>query len=69
MIARLGGSTAAGCARELGFRCESSITWKPFGSNEPQQSVGELAHPGVRELIIDLEAHMQAMAAEFDRSR
>jgi DNA-binding transcriptional LysR family regulator len=25
--------------------------------------------PGVRELINDLEEHMQAMAAEFDRSR
>jgi DNA-binding transcriptional LysR family regulator len=25
--------------------------------------------PGVRELITDLEAHMQAMAVEFDRSR
>ena len=27
------------------------------------------ASPGVRELITDLEAHMQAMAAEFDRLR
>jgi hypothetical protein len=25
--------------------------------------------PGVRELIIDLEAHMQAVASDFDRSR
>jgi DNA-binding transcriptional LysR family regulator len=25
--------------------------------------------PGVRELIADLEAHMQAVASDFDRSR
>jgi hypothetical protein len=32
-------------------------------------SAGARLSPGVRELIADLEAHMQAVASPFDRSR
>jgi hypothetical protein len=36
---------------------------------EASEALAARLSPGVRELITDLEAHMQAVALELDRSR